>query len=143
MLRRLAAGQVVWLMTLTPILDADPIIQVHLIAALGALLLGVVQLSGAKGTVAHRRLGWIWVAMMAVVAVSSFWIQDLFDGFGPIHGLAVMVLVFLPAGIGRARRGEINSHAATMKGLFLGALILAGVFTLLPGRILGRALLGW
>jgi uncharacterized membrane protein len=130
-------------MTLAPILNADPVIQLHLAAALGALLVGIIQLSGAKGTAAHRRLGWLWAALMAIVAVSSFWIQDLFDGIGPIHGLALMVLVFLPAGIGRARRGKVASHAATMKGLFLGALILAGIFTLLPGRILGRALLGW
>jgi len=49
-------------------------IALHLSSALLALLLGAVVLSSPKGTRRHELLGRAWVALMVVVAVSSFWI---------------------------------------------------------------------
>jgi uncharacterized membrane protein len=37
---------------------------------------------------------------------------------------------------------NVVGHRKTMLGLFFGALVVAGAFTLLPGRILGRAVFG-
>ena len=45
--------------------------------ALAALGLGIIQMIRPKGTVLHRWLGRIWVAMMAFVALSSF--EDMGD----------------------------------------------------------------
>lgn len=59
-------------MILTPVTAASPVIQLHLLGALIALGLGAVQLALAKGTAPHRLLGYIWVGMMTVVALSSF-----------------------------------------------------------------------
>ena len=42
----------------------------------------------------------------------------------------------LPLGVVHARRHRVKQHRATMIGLFVGALIVAGIFTLLPGRIM-------
>ena len=39
-----------------------------------------------------------------------------------------------------ARRGQVAAHRQTMRGLYLGGCLLAGVFTLLPGRFLGSLL---
>lgn len=64
-------------MNITPVLNAPFVIQLHLLAALLALGLGAVQLAAAKGTPDHRRLGYIWTGMMAVVALSSFFIFEL------------------------------------------------------------------
>jgi len=74
-------------MSLAPLLDAAPQIPVHAFAAMAAFALGVVQLAAPKGTLPHRTLGWIWVALMAVVAVSSLWIHEirLVGPFSPIH----------------------------------------------------------
>ena len=41
-------------MSLAPLLAAPTVVQVHAFAALAALGLGVVQLSGVKGSTAHR-----------------------------------------------------------------------------------------
>ena len=49
-------------------------------------------------------------------------------------------LVSLPLGIYRIRQGNVRGHAAAMKGLFIGGLVIAGIFTLIPGRILGNLL---
>ena len=92
-------------MTLTPLLNASPIIQIHAFAALGAFALGLVQFAAPKGTLPHRTIGWIWVALMTVIAVSSFWIHEirLVGPFSPIHLLAIFTLVMLPLAVLHAR----------------------------------------
>jgi len=59
-------------MSLAPLFDAAPAIQIHALAAMAAFVLGVVQLSALKGTQPHRVRGWIWAALMVVIAFSSF-----------------------------------------------------------------------
>lgn len=48
----------------------------------------------------------------------------------------------LPLALGHARRGRIGSHRRAMLSLFFGALVIAGGFTLLPTRIMGRVVFG-
>ena len=64
-------------MSLTPLLDAAPAIPLHAFAAMAAFVLGAVQLAAPKGTLPHRTLGWVWVALMLAVAISSFWIHQI------------------------------------------------------------------
>ncbi len=131
-------------MTLTPLLVAPAVIQVHALAALLALGLGLVQLCLPKGTLPHRGFGWLWVILMAVTALSSFWIHTicLVGPFSPIHLLSILTLLTLPVAVMRARRHQIGQHARTMQILFLGALVIAGLFTLLPGRIMHDVVFG-
>lgn len=131
-------------MTLAPLLDASLAIRIHAIAALAALALGAVQLAAPKGTLPHRGLGWLWAALMATVALSSFWIHEMrwFGPFGPIHLLSLYVVWALPRALFRAHRHDVARHAAGMQGLFLGGLVLAGLFTLWPGRIMHQVLFG-
>lgn len=58
-------------MSLAPLLDAAPAIPLHAFAAMAAFVLGIVQFAAPKGTLPHRTVGWIWVALMAMVAASS------------------------------------------------------------------------
>ena len=44
-------------------------------------------------------------------------------------------------GVYRARTHDVKGHRGTMIGLFTGGLVIAGLFTLIPGRVLGNALL--
>jgi uncharacterized membrane protein len=131
-------------MNLAPLLDALPPIPLHAIAAMAAFVLGVVQLAAPKGTLPHRTLGWIWVLLMALVAVSSFWIHQigLVGPWSPIHLLSIFTLVMLPLGVWRAHRHNVNAHRRTMIGIFTGALVIAGLFTLVPGRIMHAVILG-
>jgi uncharacterized membrane protein len=41
-----------------------------------------------------------------------------------------------------ARRHWVRSHRAAMISLFAGALVIAGVFTLLPGRVMHEVVFG-
>ena len=125
-------------MTLDPLVSASLAIQLHTYAAIGAFLLGAVQLAGVKGATRHRALGYVWAALMAVVAVSTFWIHELklWGDWSPIHLLAVFTLVMLPWGIYAARGHNVRRHKLTMLGLFGGALVIAGLFTFMPGRLM-------
>ena len=131
-------------MTLTPLLSASPAIQFHAFAAMTAFGLGMVQLAAPKGTLPHRTIGWIWVALMVVVSVSAFFIHQirLWGPWSPIHLLAIFTLVMLPIGLYAAHRHAIARHRNTMIGLFLGALVIAGLFTFYPGRIMHAVVFG-
>jgi uncharacterized membrane protein len=129
---------------LAPLLNALPPIPLHAIAAMAAFVLGVVQLAAPKGTLPHRTLGWIWVLLMAVVAASSFWIHQikLLGPWSPIHLLSIFTLVMLPLGVWRAHRHDVNAHRRTMISIFTGSLVIAGLFTLVPGRIMHAVIFG-
>jgi uncharacterized membrane protein len=131
-------------MALAPLLDATAPIPLHAIAAMTAFVLGVVQLSAPKGTLPHRTLGWIWVGLMLAVAVSSFWIHQirLVGIWSPIHLLSILVLVSVPLGVWRAHRHQVGDHRLIMISVFTGALVIAGLFTLLPGRIMYSVVFG-
>ena len=133
-------------MSLEPLLQAVAPIPLHAFAAMAAFVLGVVQIAAPKGTLPHRTLGWIWVLLMLTVAISAFWIHGhnfrIWRSFGPIHLLAILVLVTVPLGVWSARRHRVDAHRWTMISIFTGALVIAGVFTLVPGRIMHTVVFG-
>lgn len=119
------------------------VIQLHIAAALAALLLGTVQLVGIKGTGLHRLIGWSWVVAMATVAISSLFIRQINPGsFSWIHLLSGWTLIALPMALFAVRRGRIGSHASGMTWTFVGGLIIAGAFTLMPGRLMWKVFFG-
>ena len=129
----------------------EPVIALHVLAALAALALGAAVLARRKGTRGHRLLGRAWVLAMLATAASSFAIQAKAFGidtplgrFGPIHLLSVVTIVTLASAIAAIRRGDLRSHRIGMASNYV-ALAVAGAFTLLPGRTLGawlRVLVG-
>lgn len=129
-----------------PLTNAPFAVQLHAYAALAAFVLGGVQLARVKGTTQHRALGYTWVALMLVIAISSFWIHGeslrLWGTWSPIHLLSILALLMLPAAIYFARVHRVRGHKLTMLGLFSGALVIAGIFTLVPGRIMHRVVFG-
>jgi uncharacterized membrane protein len=131
-------------LTLIPLLNAAPAIQLHAFAAMAAFALGIVQLSSPKGTLPHRTLGWIWVTLMVVVSVTAFFIHEirLWGPWSPIHLLAIFTLVTLPLAIWHARRHAVAHHRLAMISIFTGALVVAGLFTFVPGRIMHAVVFG-
>jgi uncharacterized membrane protein len=131
-------------MSLAPLLDAAPAIPVHALAAMAAFVLGVIQFAAPKGTLPHRTIGSIWVILMLAVALSSFWIHQLklWGPWSPIHLLSIFTLVMVPLGAWAAHRHRVTDHRRIMIGVFSGALVVAGLFTLLPGRIMHAVIFG-
>lgn len=99
--------------------------QVHVIAAITAVTIGAIQAVRRKQGVSHRWLGWFWVGAMAIVALSSFFLQSMTGGFSFLHGLSVYVLVMLIMGVLRARQGRFAEHGLFMINTW-GGLATAG-----------------
>lgn len=113
------------------------VIQLHLFAALSALLVALFMLKAAKGTRVHRVIGWAWVLLMMTTALSSFFIKDINPGrFSFIHLLSGWVAFATPLGVWAARTHRIALHQRLMTGLVIGGLIIAGAFTFIPGRLM-------
>jgi len=131
-------------MTLEPLLSASPTIQLHAFAAMAAFSIGLVQLARTKGDGPHRLTGYVWVGLMLLIAGTSFWIHGInqWHGFSLIHALSIWVIGFAPVAVMFARRGNIRAHKRSMIGLFAGALVIAGIFTFVPGRIMHAVLFG-
>ena len=131
-------------MSLAPLLNAAPAIPLHAFAAMAAFALGVVQLAAPKGTLPHRTIGWIWVGLMATVAASSLWIHEirLFGPWSPIHLLSIFAPIMLVLAVLHARRHNVSAHKKAMMSIFFGALVIAGLFTFLPGRIMHAVVFG-
>ena len=81
---------------------------------------------------------------MLIVAISSLFIHEirLWGPWSPIHLLSILVLVILPLAVLYARRHQVSRHRTAMLMLFTGALVIAGVFTFLPGRIMHSVAFG-
>ena len=114
-----------------------PIILLHTLAALSAVALGAAMFLARKGTFTHRISGHAWVALMLVVAISSFWIKAS-GSLSWIHGMSVTVIILLAAAVYLAITHRISAHRRMVIGIYVGALMLTGLFTLLPYRLLGR-----
>jgi uncharacterized membrane protein len=122
---------------LDPILTASAAIQIHVVGAVLAFVIGLVLLSAPKGFGLHKTLGWAWVASMSITAVSSFFITGLMGGnYSPIHALSAWTMLGLPFGIAAIRRKDVRKHRHTMTGMFVGGMVIAGLFSFLPGRLM-------
>jgi len=107
--------------TLAPLLNASPAIQIHAFTAMAA------------------------IALMFVVAASSLFIHELrmWGSWSPIHLLSIYVLITLPLAVLAAHRHATERHRRAMIGLFVGGLVIAGLFTFYPGRIMHTVLFGY
>lgn len=132
------------MLNIEPLFAADPTIQMHTLAALGALLLGALQFLTPAGALFHRRLGYSWVSLMFIVTISSFFISanPVIGQYGWIHGLSILTTVALIIGVIAARRGQRRAHRSIMINVFWFALVLTGIFTLLPGRLMHQVVFG-
>ena len=126
------------------LVETRPLIALHLTTALLALLVGIVVMLRRKGNFNHKVAGWAWVGLMAVTAVASVFIRDYgmpnIAGYTPIHLFTIAVAINVPLGIVSIRRRRVEAHRKFMTRTFYGACVIAGIFTLLPGRYLGDLL---
>ena len=131
-------------MNIEALLIAENPIPSHALAAITALVLGIIQLTRRKGTTLHKYVGYVWVLLMLYVSFSSFFIHDLrlIGPFSPIHFLSVFTIGSVIYAIIMIRRGEITKHKRTMTLLFYLGLVLTGAITLLPNRIMFTVLFG-
>jgi uncharacterized membrane protein len=136
--------QRVIIMTLEPLLNASPAIQFHVLTVAPAALIGGVMLLGRKGTPAHRLAGRVWIGLMVLAALSSFFIHTIriWGPFSPIHVLSVVTLIAALEIIRSARQRNFLRHQRVVKSLYFGGIGIAGAFTFMPGRIMHEVVFG-
>lgn len=128
-------------MTLTPILDAEPVVQIHILAALVALILGPVALYGRK-SLRHKIAGYTWITAMLVLCGSSFFIRGfaVIGPFGPIHLFSFLALWSIFDAMRQVFRGRIDLHRTIMRNLYWYGIWAAMLLNFLPGRTISKSL---
>ncbi len=111
----------------------------HLATIMLALALTPVMLLRRKGDTRHRALGYVWVAAMIGTALISFAIRNSNSGqFSLIHIISVFTLIQVPLIVIRARQHDMVRHRRAVRGMVIGALLIAGFFTFPFDRLLGH-----
>jgi len=119
----------------------------HLGSLVPAFVIGSFLLLNRKGTPVHRLLGKIYMGLMLFTAIITLFMEALvgpkfLNHFGFLHLLSLFVLYTVPTAYRAIRVGNIKLHKRKMVGLYVGALLVAGAFTLSPGRLIHTWLFG-
>ena len=115
--------------------QASMVVKIHWVAAMLALLLGVIMLMRKKGTDSHKLIGSGFIAIMIVTAISSFFIREINNGaMSWIHIFIPITFFASWEAIHHIRKGNVKRHKRAVIGMFFGALLIPGLFTFLPGR---------
>ena len=114
---------------------------IHLATVLPCFLIGAWLLLRRKGTTVHKRLGRAYAVLMLFTALVTLPMPAavgprFLDHFGFIHLFSVLVLVSVPAAVYGIRRGNVAAHRGHMVGVYVGGILIAGTFALMPGRLL-------
>ncbi len=118
-------------------------LSIHLATVITAIPLGAYVLLRRKGGAGHRLLGRIWLALMFVTAISTIFIRNINDGnFSFIHVFTLLTFIAVPQAIMTARKGLIEVHKRHLVGFYTGALLIAGLFSFLPGRTMWHWIFG-
>ena len=113
----------------------------HLGTVVPAFVIGTYLLMKRKGTAQHKMLGKVYMVLMLITAVISLFMEaqvgsKLLDHFGYIHILSVLTLYAVPIAYFSAKQGNIKRHRNSMIALYVGGMLVAGFFAMMPGRLL-------
>jgi len=72
---------------------------IHLLSCLFALVAGTGILILTKGSVMHKRIGYVYCLSMVIVIGTAFGLYHLFGRFGPFHFAALISAATLAAGM--------------------------------------------
>jgi uncharacterized membrane protein len=119
------------------------VVWLHLATIIAALALTPLMLLRQRGDRLHRRLGWVWASAMALTAAFSFGVRGINQGgFSLIHILSAWTLIQVPVIVWTARRHNHARHRTAVRGMVIGALLVAGFFTFPFDRLMGHWLFG-
>jgi uncharacterized membrane protein len=132
------------------------IIYVHAFFALAAVPIGLYIFFKKKGTNRHRFIGRVWVSCLLIVSVTALFITSPMTDTAFSPRLYSWIHLLIPFTIGnliysiysirlfKKTRLEKHkkAHMYSMIGVYCGALLIAGAFTLMPGRMFHAIIFG-
>lgn len=117
----------------------------HLFTVIPCFIIGTVYYLSKKGTVFHKQMGRIYLVLMLFTATVTLFMPaaigaTFLDHFGWIHLFSALTIYTLPTAYLSIKKGNVKVHKRKMILLYFGTLIIAGGFTLAPGRYLHELL---
>jgi uncharacterized membrane protein len=118
-----------------------PLAYAHLATVLPAFVIGTYMMFARKGDRFHRLLGKGYMLLMLTTAIITLFMPaavgpKFLEHFGFIHLFSVLTLTSVPQAYFAARSHNIKAHKSAMIGLYVGGILIAGSFALMPGRLL-------
>lgn len=131
-------------MNLQAISDASLPIKIHLVTVIPAFFIGTwLIFFSTKGARIHRALGAVYLILMTVTAITTVFVRVLNPGhLSWIHLFIPLTLIGVISSILALRRHDIAGHKRAMIALYVGALLIAGGFTFVPGRLMHTVFFG-
>ena len=122
-------------------MDYSSLMYWHLVTVIPCFVIGTVVLLMKKGTFLHVSFGRIYMVLMMITACITLFMPALvgpriLNHFGFIHSFSFLTIYTVPTAYLAIKKGNIKSHKRKMILLYFGAIIIAGGFTLAPGRYL-------
>ncbi len=117
------------------------LMYLHLGTVVPCIFLGAYLLFFRKGNSIHKTLGKIYMTLMMITAIGSLFLPALvgpqfLNHFGWIHLFSFLTLYSIPTALIAIKQGKVRKHKIKMIMLYVGAIMIAGGFTLVPGRYL-------
>jgi uncharacterized membrane protein len=124
--------------------EASLPIKIHLATVVPAFFIGGwLIFFSTKGARLHRALGAIYLVLMTVTAITAIFVRVLHPGqLSWIHLFVPLTLYGVLGSILALRRHDIAAHKRAMIGTYVGALLIAGAFTFVPGRLMHTVFFG-
>ena len=128
-------------------MNYNTLMFIHLFTVVPCVFLGAYGLLGKKGTPVHKNLGKIYMTLMLFTAIITLFMPANVGGrflnhFGWIHLFSFLTIWTVPTAYTAIRKGNVRAHQRKMVLLYIGAIGIAGGFTLAPGRYLHEVFFG-
>jgi uncharacterized membrane protein len=132
---------------MAPLLAASFPVQLHVVTAVLALLIGVTRLVWPYPEARSAALDWSFLGLLSATALSGFLLptpagSPSLLGVSTHHVLAITALLGSAAAVVAARAGDRLGRRRIATATFGGVLLMAGLFEVLPGRLLNTVLAG-
>ncbi len=128
-------------------MEYEQLAWLHFVTIFPAFLVGTWLMLRRKGTPVHRLLGKGYMIVVFFSAGLTLLMSaqigpTLFGHFGLIHILSVWSLITIVVAWRAVKAKKIAKHRNAMIGLYVGGMLIAGSFTLMPGRMLHTMIFG-
>jgi uncharacterized membrane protein len=138
-------------MNLQPLVEAPLAIQLHVATIVPAFVIGTwLIFFSTKGSRYHRLAGKTYLALMVLTSLAAVFVRS-FSGWslamgplslGLIHLFVPLTLHGVWGTLAALRAGDVKGHQASMRGVYFGAIAIAGLLAFAPGRIMFRMFFG-
>lgn len=114
---------------------------IHLATVVPCFFLGAVLFIIKKGTSIHKKMGRVYMILMLITAIVTLFMPAevgprFLNHFGWIHSFSFLTIYTVPTAYLAIKKGNVRAHKIKMILLYVGAILIAGGFTFVPGRYL-------